>query len=1429
MAEVCARIRACIDRTAPPGSVYRKMADDVPPTSGKAYNREDVQLRAILSALRQDIVSEGAAPSAPPRVQKDIANPNPFVPPNLSRKPSGVRDERESAGSLGERPHFDELIARQMKAALYPASKEAAATGDEGSPPGSPVAQASFPARGFAPAERRHGLHDQPTQVRPEPITRVIAPVGIPSEEGFFGGTVSLGGPPPRPDSAPDRASAPSPTSPANDASASDVRRSFSREIVESGGSVARNRAVENASAEEAVASGSPRSTAVSEPERAGSLEPLRQTAAVVVEPPAPVDSPTGPLGPARQDEPPMGPPLDYVGAPTPRRASRLPNDQDPFVPPPLQPPHPAQAANLGELTSTPSTPPAARVIAGANPSEQMAPSPAVTGGFSGRSDAVSSASGTLADGDVIAGTSASRDIASAPAQWPNTVDLGVAMGGTARVGFGLTVTPSGIGAEGSVRLTEPDSISRANLNRIFGTGERSASEPSASTPDSPVPPVPQPILPDEAHPSSRPAGLHDPPSQVRPEPITQVIAPAGILSEERSFDVTASLGGPPEADVVGTGPGPASHPNPTVTTPSGAGAEPPRPPVALAVSEASGPSVELRHGDLLSDPESQVVVLPCSTAGTTKRSWTDLIRELKLVPPGGTLEFGALSDIQVHGSRAFVYAASVHGDASDAEAIQKLGVALGKLTAHSRYRTIAAPLLGAGKNRDGQFRTPPEASYDALAEGFRSAAVPGARLTLWERDEAIFMLLTGQASPVGTAPLPAPSASETLGDLSTPSATPKRTQGDSVQQSSISDAAVDVDSIGFKPYVDAMARFIVSPQTEPPLTISIEGRWGSGKSSFMQQLEKEVRSISGRRVLTVRFNAWRHDKSDALWAAFATAFLEQVRAQRCCLLNWLNAISLVLRRTSWRRAGFDVMRKFLLLLGGGLLFLGGAALVVNVAQCGATADTLTALVAAHTAANRPDAGALDVTNDPRSLRAESDAVGKDRDASEDKKNQGPLLTWLELIARVALPTGGIVGTWGLLLTLFLRLSKRGLLPNIDWKGYSEAPDYDGRREFLSLFHEDFAHVVKSFAGSRRICVFVDDLDRCEVPKAAELMQALNLMLSDDKQILFVLGMDREKVAAGIAAKNKELLPYVAPGLPDGADIRGLEFGYEFIEKFIQIPFALPSPRKEDFETFLSGLVKNARSRLSAADAARWDAERDSAKAAEVHSAEAPNGVGNAGEQVRAQTAGSGAPVVVFEETPAAIAARTAQWRKFEPNVSIDSPRVQRIILLAAAALDYNPRRVKQFINIFRLRAYMAYRTGLFEKDRALTLEQLGKFVAIGLRWPLLMNDLARSPKLLGQLEVIAREANSPSVLAQKADDDDPLMTKLRTRPTLLSLLADGVGVGDESMADVDVAALLRVQPARTLADTPTETPGTEVAKPVTPAGAASGPSNPLS
>ena len=97
----------------------------------------------------------------------------------------------------------------------------------------------------------------------------------------------------------------------------------------------------------------------------------------------------------------------------------------------------------------------------------------------------------------------------------------------------------------------------------------------------------------------------------------------------------------------------------------------------------------------------------------------------------------------------------------------------------------------------------------------------------------------------------------------------------ESVRNVGVSDQATGVDSLGFKPYVTAIANFLLNKETQPPLTLSIEGKWGSGKSSFMKQLEKYLRENKQQR--TVWFNAWRHDKAEAVWTAFALSFIKQI------------------------------------------------------------------------------------------------------------------------------------------------------------------------------------------------------------------------------------------------------------------------------------------------------------------------------------------------------------------------------------------------------------------------------------------------------------------------------------------------------------------------------------------------------------------------
>lgn len=63
-------------------------------------------------------------------------------------------------------------------------------------------------------------------------------------------------------------------------------------------------------------------------------------------------------------------------------------------------------------------------------------------------------------------------------------------------------------------------------------------------------------------------------------------------------------------------------------------------------------------------------------------------------------------------------------------------------------------------------------------------------------------------------------------------------------------------DTLSFTLYVDAVAAFLLHNETYSPLTLSIEGICGSGKSSFMLQLEPRVRAAGAK---TVWFNAWRH------------------------------------------------------------------------------------------------------------------------------------------------------------------------------------------------------------------------------------------------------------------------------------------------------------------------------------------------------------------------------------------------------------------------------------------------------------------------------------------------------------------------------------------------------------------------------------------
>jgi hypothetical protein len=97
--------------------------------------------------------------------------------------------------------------------------------------------------------------------------------------------------------------------------------------------------------------------------------------------------------------------------------------------------------------------------------------------------------------------------------------------------------------------------------------------------------------------------------------------------------------------------------------------------------------------------------------------------------------------------------------------------------------------------------------------------------------------------------------------------------------------------------------------------------------------------------------------------------------------------------------------------------------------------------------------------------------------------------------------------------------------------------------------------------------------------------------------------------------------------------------------------------------------------------------------------------------------------------------------REFElKNPDLTPEEMKLIIKMVAPALDYNPRRIKQFINTFHVKLYIAKNTGLLNKKKdddgniiqeALTPEQLGKFTAISLKWPILLSYFDKNKQLL--------------------------------------------------------------------------------------------------
>ncbi|NET41286.1 P-loop NTPase fold protein [Okeania sp. SIO2B3] len=583
-----------------------------------------------------------------------------------------------------------------------------------------------------------------------------------------------------------------------------------------------------------------------------------------------------------------------------------------------------------------------------------------------------------------------------------------------------------------------------------------------------------------------------------------------------------------------------------------------------------------------------------------------------------------------------------------------------------------------------------------------------------------------------------------------------------------VGDQATTEDELGFAPYVIAMAEFLTNENTKPPLTISIEGEWGSGKSSFMKQLEKEIFKKSEeldqkdlvevwhkikedqiifsnlsdigkfirlgfkQKTQTVWFNAWRHEKSESLWATFALSFLEELSKNRNIpdfFYNLYSRFQLFIYRLNFKDKPFKAIQTLVM-----VSLISSITVAIPIVYWKFGFEGIYQL-----SENLADILKSDSKEEDKSQKEDAETTNNETEEnnnqdSESTNNEDANNLSLNILLQLVGISSSAAGI-GKILGII-----RDLIgdPKMDLTQYLESPDYEKKVAFIEKFHEDFSKIVGAYVGKdEKIYVFIDDLDRCELGKAADLLQGLNMMIPDDPNLIFILGMDREKVAASITFKQKNVIPFLASiakenqELENGNDrsIKQVDYGFSFLEKFVQLSFSVPESSPNTLNNFLEKVSENQRKienyekkylfgilySLIAKIFNRYSSPQEEAEAEVRESA------------ILEQISEFQETEISYTELPI--------FPVIEKD--LEPENLANLIEIVAPFFDNNPRRLKQYVNALTLKTYIAYYSiGVtFAERQTITIEQIGKFTALTLKYPRLLVELKNNNQLLAELE----------------------------------------------------------------------------------------------
>jgi len=411
-----------------------------------------------------------------------------------------------------------------------------------------------------------------------------------------------------------------------------------------------------------------------------------------------------------------------------------------------------------------------------------------------------------------------------------------------------------------------------------------------------------------------------------------------------------------------------------------------------------------------------------------------------------------------------------------------------------------------------------------------------------------------------------------------------------------------DADYLGFKPIARGLSRLLRNEHTEPPLTIAVTGRWGTGKSSLMNLLREELQGWGFRPVW---FNVWHHQEESHMLAALLDAIRRQL------VPPWSSIAGLVFRGHLLIRRGklyWLFIALFLIVIG--LLQFRDETVVVNDASVSAIAETVWPKPP-PVAANGEAVGSQPSSICPRPAaeQGKTAALLQTLCGLRDRqfKNSDVLLSAIEhntpgaggvsfrlsdgkraLIEKSVQHFGatllsGMWAGWGQVLTVLIALFSLlqgskvlGLSPLAALQtlvGSLGVRRFTEQIGFRQQFAAEFELITRCLPRNTVLTLIFDDLDRCSPENVVKTLETVNFLVTAG-DCYVVMGMDRQWVQACVSLKYEQVAEELARQ-HDGGDAteRGhghsADFALRYLEKLINIEVRVPTPEDDQTKALL--------------------------------------------------------------------------------------------------------------------------------------------------------------------------------------------------------------------------------------------------------------------